>query len=358
MRHYLLPFLLSSFFFVACTEGRLRYPASSVDNRKLNIMLFLHPGDTIFPLAMFVQRPDMVDSVVEHSDFIRVRIDKKTSRLYVHVNEAAVGLTDLKLYIQNVPYSVPCSFSVPGSDALVELPSSDSLPRITTNKYNLKTLTLNVLNGASSAFIYWQNYRLPDNLYLLQPKQLLISVPEEATDVPRSSMRVWTCNKHGVSRELLIPLAFGKPVVDSVQFDVNDKNVDSLLIETQMNTVFDFKSKTVVSDPIRENLLHTQLRNKFTELVPGNPLYGYGQMYLLQRSELTAVYAQKYFDREMLLFINNSPKPKEFRLTLPEIFISKTFKALWGKKFDFDDKTIRMKLNPFGAEFLQRYDSN
>lgn len=358
MKSRLLLFLINAFIFSACTSGRLDYPAATPDNRSLNNMLILQPGDTLLPLKTFIQNPHVVDSATVSCEAVQVEIDKQSSQLRIHVDKTATGIADLKLYIQHVPYSVPCAFSIPRGKALVDLSVKDSCSHITTNKYNLQTLTINVLNGADATLVYWQNYLLPQALYLLQPKQLLISIPEEAAAVPRSYIRIWTYNRAGVSRELRLPLAFGKPVVDSTQLIPTDMFFHAKALTNLPVFPDDKNAQNKKNTSAMANALKKRIHAKMTDLISNNPLYLYGDSYCLQRQQSTAIYAQKYFDREMLLFINNSPKPKEFKLTLPEIFISKTFRAMWGTKFDFDDKTVTMIIDPYSAEFLSRYDSN
>ena len=116
--------------------------------------------------------------------------------------------------------------------------NADKYPRLITNKFNINTITLNLQNEAKKVYVYWQNYLLPDQLVMVQPKNVLITIPAEANSVERSYIRVWACNDYGVSNDILVPLEKGKVVADAAQITRTDKHAQIMyfmLVDRFMN---------------------------------------------------------------------------------------------------------------------------
>jgi glycosidase len=100
---------------------------------------------------------------------------------------------------------------------------NDKSPKIYTDKIGYSTITLSVQNDIQHVFVYWQNFRLPANFVLSANGSIQISIPDEATELDRSFIRVWGSNEFGVSNDVLIPLNRGKVITDAKQINRNDK---------------------------------------------------------------------------------------------------------------------------------------
>ncbi len=96
-------------------------------------------------------------------------------------------------------------------------------PKIYTDKINYSTITIATENDVKSVFAYWQNFLIPIEYTMIKPGQLMISIPEEATKMERSYIRVWASNEYGVSNDVLVPLQNGKVLTDAKQITRTDK---------------------------------------------------------------------------------------------------------------------------------------
>jgi cyclomaltodextrinase len=106
----------------------------------------------------------------------------------------------------------------------VAAPSSIVLPRLFSKYYRTKNITIGCEN-ADSLFVLWQNFRMPSKLMRSTDSGYVITIPEEADKLERSFIRVFACNKSGVSNDLLIPLKFGRVISDAA--DLNSKDLEA-----------------------------------------------------------------------------------------------------------------------------------
>lgn len=116
--------------------------------------------------------------------------------------------------------------------------NDEKRPQLGTNKFNINTITLNLRNDAKKVYVYWQNFLMPDQLVMVQPKNVLITIPAEANAVQRSYIRVWACNEFGVSNDILVPLEKGKVVAEAAQINRTDKQAQIMyfmLVDRFMN---------------------------------------------------------------------------------------------------------------------------
>jgi glycosidase len=87
-----------------------------------------------------------------------------------------------------------------------------------------------------------------------------------------------------------------------------------------------------------------QLRNS-------NPVLVYGDFINLHTSVDNWVYARKYFDKTVIVLINNSNQPKELEVEIPKN-LRKTFKANFGSKFTLKNGILEMNLGAYASEVL------
>jgi len=100
---------------------------------------------------------------------------------------------------------------------------NDLFPKLFTEEFTGRKVTLSFQNEVNEVFVYWQNYRLPADFVKIEKNKIVFEIPEEAGKTDRSYFRVWACNESGVSNDLLIPLQKGKVLTDAGQITRDDK---------------------------------------------------------------------------------------------------------------------------------------
>ena len=98
----------------------------------------------------------------------------------------------------------------------------DRLPVLITRKAENRKIYLSYQQEVQQVSVYWQNHRLPDHFVRYSKGELAFDIPAEAAKVERSYFRIWAANRFGVSKEVLIPLHKGKPVMDAGLLTRND----------------------------------------------------------------------------------------------------------------------------------------
>jgi glycosidase len=115
---------------------------------------------------------------------------------------------------------------------------NDSFPILTTDDFENDKIQLSTQNTINKAFVYWQNYLLPDNFIKIEKGQIIFDIPAEADKLERSYLRVWASNDFGVSNDILIPLQNGDVLTDGNQVKRTDKHAQIMyfmLIDRFMN---------------------------------------------------------------------------------------------------------------------------
>ena len=90
---------------------------------------------------------------------------------------------------------------------------------------------------------------------------------------------------------------------------------------------------------------------KLGNLRKNNPVLIYGDFINLQSTADTWVYARKYFDKEAIILINNTNKPKDFEVQIPPL-LKKALKATFGNKFSLEKGKLKVTLPAYGSEVL------
>ena len=83
-----------------------------------------------------------------------------------------------------------------------------------------------------------------------------------------------------------------------------------------------------------------------------NPALIYGDFINLQTTKNTWIYARKYFDKEAIIFINNSSKPVSFEVEIPEILKVDELKSTFNYTFVISKNKINMQLPAYSADIL------
>jgi len=89
-----------------------------------------------------------------------------------------------------------------------------------------------------------------------------------------------------------------------------------------------------------------------THLRSNNPVLIYGDFINIQSNKDNWVYARKYFDKNAIVFINNSSKVKSFELNLPEEINIVGLKPTFQHKFRISERKISIQLPPYSSEIL------
>ncbi|MCD4773711.1 MAG: hypothetical protein K8R41_10060 [Bacteroidales bacterium] len=91
---------------------------------------------------------------------------------------------------------------------------TEFLPKLFTKEIEGNEIELGFENEAKEFFVFWQNYRLPDEFFEIDDDEIKILIPENAKDFERSYLRVFAYNEHGISNDILVPLNKGKVITD------------------------------------------------------------------------------------------------------------------------------------------------
>lgn len=78
----------------------------------------------------------------------------------------------------------------------------------------------------------------------------------------------------------------------------------------------------------------------------------YGDFINILTTKDSWVFARKYFEKEVIVFINNSTDSKNFEVTLPEIIKSDKWKSIFGSRFIKINQKISFKLPAYSMELL------
>jgi hypothetical protein len=101
----------------------------------------------------------------------------------------------------------------------------------------------------------------------------------------------------------------------------------------------------------RESLLKEKV-SVLTHLRKNNPVLIYGEFISIENKKDSWVYARKYFDKNAIVFINNSAVSKAYDILLPPELNVKGLKSTFNTKFAITNRTVRMHLPAYSAEIL------
>ena len=101
----------------------------------------------------------------------------------------------------------------------------------------------------------------------------------------------------------------------------------------------------------RESLLKEKI-SILTHLRKNNPVLIYGEFISIQNTKDSWVYARKYFDKNAIVFINNSANIKAFDVILPPELNPKGLKSTFNTRFELTNRTVRIQLPAYSTEIL------
>jgi len=97
------------------------------------------------------------------------------------------------------------------------------------------------------------------------------------------------------------------------------------------------------------------LRNKvsvLTHLRKNNPVLIYGEFINIMAEKDKWVYARKYFDKNAIVFINNSPKSNLFVIKLKSMLSTEGLKSTFNHKFAISNGILSIQLPAYSSEIL------
>jgi len=101
------------------------------------------------------------------------------------------------------------------SQMSVGMDIADKVPLIFTVEFEDDDLEIGFNREVEGLMVFWQNINLPEDYFEREEEgEYEIEIPAASENLQRSFIRVWAWNEYGVSNDLLIPLEYGKVVVD------------------------------------------------------------------------------------------------------------------------------------------------
>jgi len=111
-----------------------------------------------------------------------------------------------------------------GFNSILSVGKADqNTPVLFTDELDQGEIDIVTQNELDQYYVFWENYKLPCSFIEHEDDgDLEIRVPNLASKLKRSFIRVWAANEYGFSNELLIPLEFGKVLLDPALLSRNE----------------------------------------------------------------------------------------------------------------------------------------
>ncbi|MEA3446808.1 MAG: alpha-amylase family glycosyl hydrolase [Bacteroidota bacterium] len=103
-----------------------------------------------------------------------------------------------------------------------------SLPKLQTESFSENKIRIGINNTNEKTIVLWQNYELSPSEISKTKSEIVINIPNEATAMKRSWIRLFSFNENGMGNDLLIPLENGKVVESVSKIDRFDKETSVL----------------------------------------------------------------------------------------------------------------------------------
>ncbi len=92
--------------------------------------------------------------------------------------------------------------------------NTSDLPQIYPTRSRGRKVNIQLVNEIDEVFVLWQNFRLTGRQVQINGSTLQLSIPHLASGEKRSHLRVVAKGPMGISNDLLIPLEYGKPLLN------------------------------------------------------------------------------------------------------------------------------------------------
>ena len=113
-----------------------------------------------------------------------------------------------------------------GFNSILSIPKGDpnTIPQLKTESFTKDEIILSSSLLDVDLFATWNNSLYDKKGIHQQGNKIHIRIPREAAQLNRSYIRAWAYTKTGISNDIFIPLAYGKPIVDPDQLERMDKH--------------------------------------------------------------------------------------------------------------------------------------
>lgn len=145
--------------------------------------------------------------------------------------------------------SISNGFGAYNSVLKIAAPDPSKVSQINARDFNKATISLNMKNPSKSAYIALWNNELIDEWTATENHSRELSIPNQASEVYRSHIRIYGYSNFGRANDVLIPLEFGKVISDPKKLDRFDKHTQILYF--MMVDRF-FNGDTTIDDPIED----------------------------------------------------------------------------------------------------------
>lgn len=104
------------------------------------------------------------------------------------------------------------------------LPDTQKVPSLLTERFKNASIEISSTIDNATILALWENQEIATSWITNSEGKVSIQIPIEAATMKRSYIRVWAHTEEGLSNDLFIPLAFGKPINESDQLGRMDKH--------------------------------------------------------------------------------------------------------------------------------------
>jgi cyclomaltodextrinase len=154
---------------------------------------------------------------------------------------------------QSNPDSVDNGMGAWNSVIRIPRPDPNKLPRIETDQFSEKNITLWLQQPAQEVKVYWKNFLLDDRQVKVTDQTIAIQIPAQAKNEKRSFIRVWAANAEGIANDVLIPLDNGSVVQQANQLTRTDKEAQVLYF--MMVDRF-YNGRPENDEPVKDKSIH------------------------------------------------------------------------------------------------------
>jgi cyclomaltodextrinase len=130
------------------------------------------------------------------------------------------------------------------------------MPYLFTGKAERKKIIVGTRNRVKDVFVFWQNFQLDTSFWKIDSTGIVIRIPLSAKKLERSFIRVWASNAVATSNEVLVPLRYGRVILDPSELTRNDQ--EAMIIYFLM--VDRFKNGNIHNDaPVKDSTVSPKL---------------------------------------------------------------------------------------------------
>lgn len=203
-------------------SGGYGYDVIMHRSRRMEVMISV-------PASMFDSAPTVFGTFNawnRTADTMRLEGD-----VWVKLLELEPGIHEYKLFHNDTEFEDPnadhVSNGLGGFNSIVEVQPKGEMPvelQTIGASEDGKVQLKNNLGPGQKLIVLWENYSLPQENVQVVEDIISVEVPSAARSYGRSTMRFFSANEAGWTREVRVPLLDGKPITDAAMLDRSDWN--------------------------------------------------------------------------------------------------------------------------------------